>query len=93
MAEDEVIKALNVLKRYGKINSILFWEIEAKKGVNYRVTIFLPDINIMWFDTDALKLHYQFKARDDASAFRMGKDEANAVIEQWRLAKLAVTFL
>ena len=92
MAENEVLKALNVLKRYGKINSILFWELEETAN-QHAASIFFPDIYMMWFNSKEERLNYKCLGVEETSSFIMQKDEALSCIEQWRLAKLAVAFL
>ena len=86
MSDGEVLAALNVLKRYGQIESVLFYE-----GQSY-LKVYLPAVEMIMVVGDGISL-WSSDSSTYISSFRLGEAKRNELMKQWKLAKLAVAFL
>lgn len=85
MAETEVLKALNVLKRADKINSILFFE----EG---NTILYLSDV-IQIDTTPDRNGNYELVYGGERRRWKFSECNFKKLIRQWKLAKLATAFL
>lgn len=88
MAENEVLRALQVLKRCGKIDSILFLE---NIGKSKHGTIYLPEVTYLYEFSTSLRLIISREHYFDIE--ELTSTEIKQIINQWKMAKLAVAFL
>ena len=87
--DDDVMRALNVLKRNDKLDSILFWTFNGGR------ILFLPDISyldIKQYDDERYEIVLYYTSKANSSLFDSEKS-ANKFIKQWKMAKMAATFL
>jgi hypothetical protein len=88
--EDEVMRALNTLKRAGKIDSVLFFE-ERDGGVHY-----LPAIYRVQPQTEIPEYLYYYTPHSEHNRKQLRLENSKEVdnfINQWKMAKIAVAFL
>lgn len=85
MSDSEVTAALNVLKRHGLIDSILFYD-----GITNQ-SIYLPDIITIIRKNQAVTLYSN--RRYPIGSFNCGDVKEKRLRDQWKQAKLAVAFL
>ena len=85
MADSEVVSALNVLKRYSQIDSILFYTWKDGDA------IYLPAFQSAYKQSFTVRFWRNGKDYMDVTA-KPG-NEQDSLIKQWKLAKLAIAFL
>jgi len=83
--EDEVLAALRVLRRAGKIDSILFYESDG-------ITVYLPSIDCIWLKEDDHYFYIYHGDNTEKSRIRLKKENHKELLQQWKLARLAVEF-
>lgn len=88
MSDEDMLAALNVLKRHNKIDSVLF--LSSRDG---SIHIYLPDFFQVTQDGYMLKFYSGDGQPKSCLSLSYPQAEQSAIIEQWKQAKLAAAFL